>query len=656
MSQTRNAEAAAAPAALGDMLRRSLPLLLYGVRLWAATCLALFVAFSLELENPFWAGTTAAIVCQPVLGASLRKGWFRLIGTVIGACAAVVLTALFPQDRFGFLLGLAVWGGACAFVSSLLRNFASYAAALSGYTAAIICSDELGQVGGANGEAFTLAVTRASEICIGIVCAGLVLALTDYGGARRQLAAQLRSLTLDVAAGLARALRLPAEAQAATRADRRGLHLQVAGLDTVIDQASGEISGLPFRPRVLQGAVDGLAGALSAWRSVANHLEHEPAARTERLAGCLPQQWSGDPAEIRDAMRQAARCLVALPADSPSDQLLIDRLAEGLLRLVRAMNGVVLLAMPGRVTQPSRVARLRVPDFLPPVLNAWRAFLTIMTGTLIWIVTAWPGGVTFVLFGTITAILFSPREDQAFTTARNFMLGTTATAAFAAVIAFAVLPQVESYAGFCLALGLVLIPAGALSAQPWQQGVFVAMEANFIPLLGPANPMTYDPGAFFNTALALLGGVGLGLLAFRLFPPMPPALRAQRLLGLTLRDLRRLAAGRRLDWEGHVYGRLAVMPDSVDSVFHARMAAALSVGSEVIRLRHTGRNLGLDTEPAMRALAAGDSTACREALARLDADLAEAEGGKPALRARGALRAVAEALARHAEFFDAETI
>jgi len=63
---------------LSGRLRAAIPLLLYGVRLWAAVCLALFLAFWLELENPSWAGTSAAIVCQPVLGASLRKGWFRL--------------------------------------------------------------------------------------------------------------------------------------------------------------------------------------------------------------------------------------------------------------------------------------------------------------------------------------------------------------------------------------------------------------------------------------------------------------------------------------------------------------------------------------------------------------------------------------------------
>jgi hypothetical protein len=175
-------------ARLTSALWSATPTLLFGLRLWAAVCLALYVAFWLQLDNAYWAGTSAAIVCQPSLGASLRKGWFRMVGTAIGAVAIVVLTAYFPQERTGFLLGLALWGAACGFLATLLRNFAAYSAALAGYTAAIIASDELGAVGGANGDAFMLAITRASEICIGIVCAGVVLAGTDFGGARRRLA------------------------------------------------------------------------------------------------------------------------------------------------------------------------------------------------------------------------------------------------------------------------------------------------------------------------------------------------------------------------------------------------------------------------------------------------------------------------------------
>ena len=95
--------------------------LLFGLRLWASICLTMYIAFCLQLE-PSWAGTAAAIVCQPTLGASLRKSWFRLVGTIIGAIAIVVLTAWFPQNRALFFVSLAPWGGACAFVSTVLRS------------------------------------------------------------------------------------------------------------------------------------------------------------------------------------------------------------------------------------------------------------------------------------------------------------------------------------------------------------------------------------------------------------------------------------------------------------------------------------------------------------------------------------------------------
>src|ERR1700733_11636669 len=93
------------------------PPLLFGLRMWAAVSLALFVAFWLQLDNGYWAGTSAAIVCQPQLGASLRKGWYRMVGTMIGAVVSVVLAACFPQNRLLYLGGMAVWGAACAFAA-----------------------------------------------------------------------------------------------------------------------------------------------------------------------------------------------------------------------------------------------------------------------------------------------------------------------------------------------------------------------------------------------------------------------------------------------------------------------------------------------------------------------------------------------------------
>src|SRR5882724_3392270 len=210
--------------------RSAVPGLLFGLRLWAAVCLALYVAFWLQLDNASWAGTSAAITCQPSLGASLRKGSFRLIGTVIGAAMIVVMTSCFSQSREGFLLSLALWGGVCGFFATILRNFTSYAAALAGYTTLIIASDVFGATGGVNGDVFILAVTRASEICIGIVCAGIVLAGTDLGGARRRLTLQFAGLAADIAGRFADTFSLVGPEQAETRSVRRGLVGRVVAL------------------------------------------------------------------------------------------------------------------------------------------------------------------------------------------------------------------------------------------------------------------------------------------------------------------------------------------------------------------------------------------------------------------------------------------
>ena len=276
--------------AVANMARATGRPLLFGLRLWASVCLALYVAFWLELDNAYWAGTSAAIVCQPHLGASLRKGWFRMIGTVVGAVVIVVLTAVFPQNRFGFLVGLALWGGACALVATLLRNFASYAAALAGYTAAIVASDQLGATGGPNGQAFMLAVYRVSEIWIGIVSAGIVLAGTDLGDAPRRLAAQFAAVAAEIAKGFSSSLALAGLSSDTLQPVRRELIRRVIALDPITDEALGEFSRLRYHSPLLQGAIDGFFYALAAWRSAVVQT-FAPAKRCGSAGGeCNPAQ------------------------------------------------------------------------------------------------------------------------------------------------------------------------------------------------------------------------------------------------------------------------------------------------------------------------------------------------------------------------------
>jgi uncharacterized membrane protein YccC len=667
-------------AALANAARAAGPPLLFGLRLWASVCLALYVAFWLQLDNASWAGTSAALVCQPLLGASLRKGWFRMIGTLVGAVAIVVLTACFPQNRTGFLVGLALWGAVCALVATLLRNFASYAAALAGYTAAIIASDELGAIGGANGEVFTFAVTRVSEIWIGIVCAGVVLAGTDFGGAPRRLATLLGALSAQIASRFGSALTLAGSPLSDMQPVRRELVRQVIALDPVIDQAIGESSRLYYHSQVLQATKDSLFEALAGWSAVVWRLACLPddAARQEADAvlNCVPPElrsapsqdgttpWVTDPTRMRRLCDAAARRLIAMPAGTPSLRLIADQTARLLAGLTDVLDGLALLvADPARHQGHRHRARLHVPDWLPALVNAGRAFVTIMLVAVFWIITAWPIGALAITFAAISVIIFAPKADVAYAIAKSFMVGIGLAAVCAAIVAFAGLPNVETFAGFSLVLGLFLVPAGALMAQSWQATMFAALAGNFVPLLAPANQTSYDTMQFYNAALAIVLGCGAAALSFRLLPPLSPARQSERLLASTLRDLRRLATAAVQrppdDWENRMYSRLAALPDQAEPLQRAQLLTALSVGIEIIHLRRIAPQLGLVSalDSALEALAQGNSVAATAGLTALDQRLALLGQGNPQTsfvqRERGRVLAICDALVRHHSYFDA---
>jgi uncharacterized membrane protein YccC len=655
-------------------LRSATPALLYGLRLWIAVCLALYIAFWLELDSPSWAGATAGIVCQPSLGASLRKGWFRMVGTPTAGVAIVVLTAWFPQDRALFLVSLALWGAGCTFVSTILRNFAAYAAALSGYTAVIIASDQLGATGGLNGEAFTLAINRVSEIGIGIVSAGIVLAGTDLGDARRQLTTLFAGLAAGIMAKFTATLQAAGSEQPDTQPIRRDFIRRVIALDPIIDQAIGESSQVRYHSRVVQKAVDGLFAALSGWRAIANHLVQLPddqaMAEAATVLQCLPPRlislpdqpdpaaWTADPIGLHRICEAGVHRLIALEVETPSQRLLADKAAEGLAGMAHALNGLALLvAEPARPVPRGGAFRLHVTDWLPALVNAGRTFVTILAAALFWIVTAWPSGAGAIAWAAIPTILFAPRADQAYATARGFVAAAFIAAVFAAVIKFAVLPNLETFAAFSLAIGLWLVPAGAVAHQWRKKVAFTYMAAYFVPVLAPVNQMSYDTVAFYNTAMAIVCGAGAAALSFRLIPPLSPAFRTRRLLALTLSDLRRLAMGRTFtDWAGHIDVRLSAMPAQAIPLQRAQVLAVLSLGTEIIRLRPVARRFGLgpELEDALAAVAEGRSAIAIARLKRLDAALARLGTTETAaLRGRGSILIVSEVLTQHASYFDA---
>ncbi len=662
-------------ASLVEGLRAATPALLFALRLWASVCLAYYVTFALQLSEPTWAVTTAAIVCTPVLGASLRKALFRMIGTVVGAIGIVILAALFRQDRIGFLVGLALWCAVSAFVATLLRNFAAYAAALSGYTAAILASDVLGPVGINGGDVTFLAINRAIEICVGILCAGVVLALTDLGHSRRKLAAELASLSTAIMDGFADCFLTASSDLTQFPGLRRDLLRRVIALDPTIDAAIGEASDLRYRSPVLQRAVIGLVETISAWRKAAYEIAQNRNPATERDARAVYDELPRDrlspdasgsaktPAELRAACCSAVRSLTRFNAETPSQRLLADSAAQGMLGMARALNGLTGVVDPPDMIAVRGTARLHVPDWLPPTISAVRAFLSIGAISLFWIASAWPNGAFAITFCAIIVVLLPLQGDVAYSASMTFLKGCVLGSGIAAALVFGILPRATSFPSLCLALGLALLPLGFLLARAKTPLFFFAASVNFLPMLSINNTITFDASQFWNNASAILIGIAVGAVAMLILPPLSPAIRTSRLLALTLADLRRLAKRapsrrREDDWESRIVARFLAMPEQAEAVERAELVAAMAVGNHIVRLRRVAPRFvpGAAVDAALQALAEGRSGEASERLKDIDRQLAALPGARSGSRAvlglRAGLLVVCGQLASYPSYYD----
>ena len=484
--------------------------LLHGLRTAAAVSIALGLAFYLQLDNAYWAGTTAAIVCQPVLGSSLRKALFRTCGTLVGGLAAVLIWSAFPQDRIGFCLGLAGWCGLCGFLGHRLTFFAAYGAQLAGYTAAIVP----GAVIGPPALAFDTVLTRISEIELGIAVATVVLSTTQRDRSRERLADALDALAQD---GLG--------SFRAAAADADQLLLRLVGLDTLIDRATGEAAHwrLPLKP--IRAARNGLFSCIAAAKLV--HFTHQG----DRWRALPPRA-----ATLRSC-RTAADAFRVMPG------------TEARLAADGVAGAAVALEVAGWLRHPSGMlpipeAECPAPgDPLPALITAGRVYLGIVATAVAWMATAWPNGPGAITWTAIPILLMSPLHEKAFHAATWFAAGTALTAALACVLKFAVLPAFDSIWGLSAALAIFLVPLAALSTNTRLTAFIAPATVNFVPLVAPANQMIFNTIDFYNSTLSILAGCTIAAVALRIVGPLPAPLRTRRILAAAIADCDALTVG-----------------------------------------------------------------------------------------------------------------
>ena len=137
------------------------------------TGLAFALVYAIALQsgwlNPYWAGFAVAMISLQTAGESIHKGLNRMVGTIPGCIAAIVILSLTAQDRWAFMLLCSLWVFFTAYMSMRSRN-SPYLWTVAGFVCLVIVTS-----GAQTSESlFEHAVFRVVETLLGIIVYTLI--------------------------------------------------------------------------------------------------------------------------------------------------------------------------------------------------------------------------------------------------------------------------------------------------------------------------------------------------------------------------------------------------------------------------------------------------------------------------------------------------
>lgn len=512
-----------------------------------AAFLALWIAFLLGFDSPRSAMLTVFIVALPSSGLVLEKGFYRLIGTLVGCAAALAIVGLFPQQPMLLFIALAIWVALCTTGSTLLRNAQSYGFVLAGYTACMIAIPAID----APLNVFNSAVARVTEISLGILCVAVVNDALFPKHQSEQLVQAVRRLYLNFA-------QLCHDAMNGRLSDAQleKLHLQfateVAALETNRAAAFFEAGDIRTRTQQLQAFNAAAMAALTTFHTLHQWMHRlrqrgdspVPAAMAPLYAAFsqtllvtdIPARTAAEASVTCEKFAQMQKVLPQMIADARAEfnrqdasgrqRLDMDTALELMQRFNSEMEHLVIVyhELPGRLSASSRSDRIkslpysaRTPTMIA-VAAGLRAAAALLILSLAWYGLNWPsaGGaviLTVVFCGLAAA---SPDPSQLI---RQVTIGFIAATPFAFICAFYMLNHVEGYLMLMLSMGLFLLPSTYMTTWRRVAGIGLGFNLMFAQIIAPENLIRFNVESFLNDAIAQIIGLVLASLMFALILP-----------------------------------------------------------------------------------------------------------------------------------------
>lgn len=609
---------------------------IFSLKAALAVAIALLIGFSQNLENPYWSALTVyVLVGQPDAGAIRSKAIFRLVGTLVGGLAALLIASMFASQLGGLLIASIVGILLTYYPKTIDRTPSNYTWFSAPLTIAVVAVAQTP----VPDTIFHFTATRVGEICLAILIVGLVDSII---APRAATPAFLKLMTdwRDHASEWADSALAPDASQTleARQKRRQGLH-KLAGLLGPLDalgvQLPYDITAMPPRRRdmrlirlTIAHLVAHLASANiwveAARRSRRGESEFEDLTQALRIwirerpeiavKATIDHAAKGEDLRIRLAAfdRHAAR------ADDPDSLLqattmlrlaeLVDHWSKLDLLLHALASGQPL--PPALTAAAKRAWPQRSIDYVISLIDVVPLALALSFCGALWYFTTWTASIPTMLFVFISLgfVIATPGSLQA---AKGIFVWIAGTSVLALLYQFVILPHVTAFPVLLGILMLALIPLGLLAAMS-PAGVLIL--ANGFAFLGLQGAYVADFPYTLELLFGSLAGCVIAVGALYICQYDRARLHARRLAAGLRRDLSDIARSTRLpdrdrllslsvDRMALYFAIVDALPED-DPLRREDLIDTFRMTSNLLRIREQERSVSMEAADASRSLRA----------------------------------------------------
>lgn len=513
---------------------------IFAGKTFLAGILALYIAFSLNLAYPIWAIGTVFVIANPYSGLNISKSVYRVLGTLIGALVALVVTPALIHTPWLFTLFLALWVGVCLYISLLDRSPRSYAAMLAGYTTVIICFNIAYFIDSVS--IFDMALGRFLEISIGVVCSAVITSVV-WPVAIGPIVEKRIHKTIDDTHSVLKAILLENKqddyCQILTVLTR-----DTADLHQMANYLAFENSKLRGMTKPIQEMLHQLSMAVANLVAMAERIQDLNKTSPLQL-DLMPlyQTLSQTLMQTEESTEPKTNRFLGVFATilpNPSEQqqrlfMSINMDSRHFLSNMQAVQRLWKNIQQGRHDIPADIAPITTHypslhrDHGVALRAALAAMLTVIVSTGFWILSGWKAGFMLAEMAVISSCILATMDNPV-PALKMFIRGNIYAAGIIFIYAYGIFPFITEFwqlavvmAPFCMyCLMLILHPPLTGIALPLLMGTIMGLNLK--------NSYQLDQVFFFDASIGTVMGPMVAVYMIYLVRAMSPEISAQRIL------------------------------------------------------------------------------------------------------------------------------